>query len=42
MKSNNSPFMNKTLSKDIMTRSRLKNKFLKNPTEDRREQNKLQ
>ena len=29
---NNSPFMNKTLSKAVMTRSRLRNKFTKNPT----------
>ena len=28
---NNSPFMNKTLSKAFMTRSRLRNKFLRNP-----------
>ena len=28
---NNSPFMNRPLSKAIMTRSRLRNKFLKNP-----------
>ena len=28
---NSSPFMNKTLSKAVMTRSRLRNKFLKNP-----------
>ena len=34
IRANNSPFMNKTMSKAIMTRSRLKNKFLKNPTEE--------
>ena len=28
---NNAPFMNKTLSKAIMTRSRLRNRFLRNP-----------
>ena len=33
VRANNSPFMNKILSKAIMTRSRLRNKFLKNPTE---------
>ena len=31
VRANNAPFMNKTLSKAIMTRSRLRNKFLKNP-----------
>ena len=31
MRANNQPFMNKTLSKAVMTRSRLRNKFLKNP-----------
>ena len=31
IRANNSPFMNKILSKAIMTRSRLRNKFLKNP-----------
>ena len=35
IRANNSPFMNKT--KAIMTRSRLKNKFLKNPTEENKE-----
>ena len=34
IRANNSPFMNKTMSKAIMTKSRLKNKFLKNPTEE--------
>ena len=33
MRANNAPFMNKTLSKAIMTRSRLKNKFHKNPSD---------
>ena len=31
IRANNSPFMNKTLSKAFMTRSRLHTKFLKNP-----------
>ena len=31
-RANNSPFMNKTLSKAVMTRSRLRNKFNKNPS----------
>ena len=31
IRANNSPFMNKTLTKVFMTRSRLRNKFLKNP-----------
>ena len=33
VRANNAPFMNKILSKAIMTRSRLRNKFLKNPNE---------
>ena len=33
IRANNSPFMNKTLSKAVMTRSRLRNKFLRNPNE---------
>ena len=33
IRANNSPFMNKTLSKAVMTRSRLRNKFRKNPNE---------
>ena len=32
VRTNNSPFMNKTLSKAIMTRSRLRNKSIKNPS----------
>ena len=32
IRANNSPFMNKTLSKAVMTRSRLRNRFLKNPS----------
>ena len=34
MRANNAPFMNKTLSKEIMTRSRLRNKYNRNPTEE--------
>ena len=33
VRANNAPFMNKTLSKAIMNRSRLRNKFLKNPND---------
>ena len=33
IRGNNAPFMNKTLSKSIMTRSQLKNKYHKSPTE---------
>ena len=32
IRANNSPFMNKSLSKAIMTRSRLRNRFNKHPT----------
>ena len=32
IRANNAPFMNKTLSKAVMTRSRLRNRFTKNPT----------
>ena len=31
MRGNSKPFMAKTLSKEIMKRTRLKNRFLKNP-----------
>ena len=34
VRANNAPFMNKTLSKAIMTRSQLRNKYNKNPTEE--------
>ena len=34
MRRNHLPFMNKTLSKEIMTRTRLRNRFLKNRPED--------
>ena len=34
MRANNFPFMNKTLSKAVMNRSRLRYKFLKNPTNE--------
>ena len=37
IRGNNAPFMNKTLSQAFMRRSKLKNKFNKNPTE----QNKI-
>ena len=33
VRANNEPFMNKTLSKTIMNRSRLRNRFIKNPNE---------
>ena len=33
LRGNNAPFMNKRLSKEFMHRSRLRNKYLKNPTE---------
>ena len=33
IRGNNSPFMNRILSKEIMKRSRLRNKFLKNKSE---------
>ena len=32
VRANNSPFMNKTLAKAVMTRSRLHNRYIKNPT----------
>ena len=32
IRANNAPFMNRELPKSIMTRSKLKNKFNKNPT----------
>ena len=34
VRANNAPFMTKILSKAIMTRSRLRNKFLKDPTSE--------
>ena len=33
VRGNNKPFMNKTLSQAIMQRTKLRNKFLKDPTE---------
>ena len=36
LRGNNAPFMSKTLSKEIMHRSRLKNKLNKNPTDENR------
>ena len=32
VRANNAPFMNKVLSKSVMTRSRLRNRFLKKPS----------
>ena len=32
IRANSQPFMNKTINKAIMNRSRFKNKFIKNPT----------
>ena len=34
IRDNQSPFMNKYIHKDIMTRTRLRNRFLKEPTPD--------
>ena len=36
IRANNSPFMNKNLAKAVMTRSRLRNKFLKDPNDENR------
>ena len=36
IRENQSPFMNKTLSKEIMKRTKLRNNFLKNKTEENR------
>ena len=36
VRANQAPFMNKRLSKEIMTRSRLRNKFLKTKTDANR------
>ena len=36
IRGNNAPFMGKRLSKEIMHRSKLKNKLSKNPTEENR------
>ena len=36
IRESNAPFMNKTLSKSIMTRSKLKTKYNKSPTEENR------
>ena len=33
VRGNNKSFMNKTLSQEIMQRTKLRNKFLKHPTE---------
>ena len=32
IRANNAPFMNKTLSKAVMTRSRMQNRYLRNPS----------
>ena len=37
IRGNNAPFMNKTLSKEIMKRSSLRNKYLKNRNEEYRQ-----
>ena len=37
VRANNGPFMNKILSKAFMTRSRLRNKFLKNPNDENKD-----
>ena len=37
VRANNAPFMNKILSKAVMHRSRLRNNYLKNPTNDNKE-----
>ena len=42
LRANNAPFMNKLLSKAIMVRSRLRNKFLKSKTRETREVYKKQ
>ena len=34
VRANQAPFMNKTLNKSVMDRSRLKNKYLKNNTQE--------
>ena len=36
VRGNNAPFMTKALSKEVMRRSKLKNNFNKNPTEENR------
>ena len=42
VRANNSPFMNKLLTKAIMKRSRLKNKFIKNPNDTNKDNYKRQ
>ena len=42
LRGNNAPFMNKTLSKEFMHRSKLKNQYHKNPTESNKEAYKKQ
>ena len=40
VRANNAPFMNKTLSKAVMHRSRLRNNYLKNPNNVNKEKSK--
>ena len=40
VRANNAPFMNKTLSKAVMHRSRLRNDYLKNPNNVNKEKYK--
>ena len=42
VRANNAPFMNKTLAKSVMIRSRLRNKFNKNPTVENETAYKIQ
>ena len=42
VRANNAPFMNKTLSQAFMTRSRLRNRFLKNPNNNNKAKFKQQ
>ena len=42
VRANNAPFMNKKLSKAFMTRSRLRNRFLKNPNKNNKAKFKKQ
>ena len=42
VRANNAPFMNKTLTKSVMLRSRLRNKFIKSPTVENEAAYKIQ
>ena len=42
VRANNAPFMNKTLTKSVMLRSRLRNKFNKSPTVENEAAYKIQ